>query len=122
MTQSGQRLALHGFRRRGICLTSCRQLAEQLTAPVQLARLRRAAERQQEGPLNAYGCIVTTATAALGRDPLGESLAALVRARGWPMAYAELDPDVFGEELDTPAYACAERIAAVGLVVQRPAP
>jgi hypothetical protein len=37
------------------------------------------------------------------------------------MAYGELDPDVFGEELDTPAYACAERIAAVGLVVQRPA-
>lgn len=66
--------------------------------------------------------LYTGAAMVRGRDPLGESLAALVRARGWPMAYAELDPDVFGEELDTPAYACAERIAAVGLVVQRPAP
>jgi SAM-dependent methyltransferase len=56
-----------------------------------------------------------------GRDPLRESLTAIVRERDWPMAYGELDPDVFGEELDTPAYACTERIAAVGMVVQRPA-
>ncbi len=33
--------------------------------------------------------------------------------------YAELDPDVFGEELETPAYAAADRIAAIGLVVDR---
>ncbi|CAN5769309.1 class I SAM-dependent methyltransferase [soil metagenome] len=30
--------------------------------------------------------------------------------------YAELDPDVFGEELDTPAYAAVDRIAAVALI------
>jgi SAM-dependent methyltransferase len=65
--------------------------------------------------------LYTGAAMVRGRDPLRESLAAIVRARGWPMAYGELDPDVFGEELDTPAYACAERIAAVGMVVQRPA-
>jgi hypothetical protein len=29
--------------------------------------------------------------------------------------YEEIDPDVFGEELDRPAYATADRIAAVGL-------
>ena len=32
---------------------------------------------------------------------------------GWRWRYRELDPDVFGEELDEPAYADAERIAAV---------
>jgi len=31
-----------------------------------------------------------------------------------------VDPDVFGEELGQPAYGEVERIAAVGLVVQRP--
>ena len=65
--------------------------------------------------------LYTGAAMVRGRDPLRERLAATVRARGWPMAYGELDPDVFGEELDNPAYACAERIAAVGMVVQRPA-
>lgn len=34
--------------------------------------------------------------------------------------YEELDPDVFGEELDRPEYAAVERIAAVGLVAYRP--
>ena len=32
--------------------------------------------------------------------------------------YLELDPDVFGEELDTPAYRHADRIAVVALVVK----
>jgi release factor glutamine methyltransferase len=30
--------------------------------------------------------------------------------------YEELDPDVFGDELDTPAYARADRIAAIGAI------
>ena len=33
--------------------------------------------------------------------------------------YSEIDPDVFGEELDQPAYAHVDRIAAVGLAVTR---
>lgn len=66
--------------------------------------------------------LYTGAAIVRGRDPLRERLAATVRERDWPFAYAELDPDVFGEELDTPAYACTERIAAVGMVVQRPVP
>jgi methylase of polypeptide subunit release factors len=33
--------------------------------------------------------------------------------------YEELDPDVFGEELDQPGYEDVERIAAVGLVARR---
>ena len=34
-------------------------------------------------------------------------------------SYSEIDPDVFGEELDQPAYANVERIAVVGLTVTR---
>lgn len=55
-----------------------------------------------------------------GTDPLRDELAPLLDARRWPWRYRELDPDVFGEELDQPAYADAERIAAVALVVHRP--
>lgn len=35
----------------------------------------------------------------------------------WQWTYREVDPDVFGEELDKPAYMDAERIAAVVLLV-----
>ncbi|MDB5441191.1 MAG: class SAM-dependent methyltransferase [Caulobacteraceae bacterium] len=34
--------------------------------------------------------------------------------------YEEIDPDVFGEELDKPAYAGIERIAAIGAVLVQP--
>ena len=43
--------------------------------------------------------------------------AADVMLRGWRYHYEEIDPDVFGEELDEPAYSEVERIAAVGLIV-----
>ncbi len=55
-----------------------------------------------------------------GADTLLEYLRAGLQAQSWPFTWRELDPDVFGEELVTPAYAQAERIAAVALVVQRP--
>lgn len=57
-----------------------------------------------------------------GDDPLLRALTPHLKGRGWPWRYRELDPDVFGEELEEPAYAGAERIAAVALVVQRPVP
>jgi SAM-dependent methyltransferase len=55
-----------------------------------------------------------------GEDPLLQGLRGNLDERGWPWSYRELDPDVFGEELDQPAYEEAERIAAVALVVQCP--
>ena len=55
-----------------------------------------------------------------GDDPLLALLQPHLAAAGWPWTYRELDPDVFGEELEEPAYIEAERIAAVALVVQRP--
>lgn len=54
-------------------------------------------------------------------DPFLETLIPLLFAQTdcrW--SYEEIDPDVFGEELEQPAYAAAHRIAAVGLVVTRP--
>ena len=56
-----------------------------------------------------------------GEDLLRSRLQPLLEGKGLRCHYQELDPDVFGEELDAnPAYADVERIAAVGLFVQLP--
>lgn len=54
-----------------------------------------------------------------GRDVLLDALRDRLPAVGLDMTYLELDPDIFGDELDQPAYADVERIAAVGAVVRR---
>jgi methylase of polypeptide subunit release factors len=56
-----------------------------------------------------------------GTDPFLAELLAVLEASGHTWRYTEIDPDVFGEELDSPAYATVDRIAAVGLVVTRKA-
>jgi release factor glutamine methyltransferase len=43
-----------------------------------------------------------------------------LRALSPHVTYEEIDPDVFGEELETPAYAGVDRIAAVGACVLHP--
>ncbi|MCE3270887.1 MAG: SAM-dependent methyltransferase [Ramlibacter sp.] len=63
--------------------------------------------------------LYTGAVMVDGGDPLFDALRPHLEACGQPWSYREMDPDVFGEELDEPAYADAERIAAVALVVQR---
>jgi release factor glutamine methyltransferase len=55
-----------------------------------------------------------------GQDGFLQNVLPLLAPGSWPFRYRELDPDVFGEELELPVYANAERIAAVALVVQRP--
>lgn len=55
-----------------------------------------------------------------GVDPFLADLRPHLDKSGFSWRYREIDPDVFGEELEQPAYAQAERIAAVGLVVDRP--
>lgn len=52
-----------------------------------------------------------------GVDKFYESLQPLLRSRELSHTYGEIDPDVFGEELDRPAYARAERLAVVFLDV-----
>ena len=54
-----------------------------------------------------------------GRDGFLEELHATLQQSGCTWSYSEIDADVFGEELDRPAYRQAERIAAVGLVATR---
>jgi methylase of polypeptide subunit release factors len=53
-----------------------------------------------------------------GKDPLEAALRAALPELGCWLRYAELDPDIFGEELDQPGYDKVERIAAVGAVMR----
>lgn len=55
-----------------------------------------------------------------GRDVLLEALLEPLTQAGLTVAYHELDPDIFGEDLEQPGYVEVERIAAVGLCVTRP--
>jgi release factor glutamine methyltransferase len=52
-----------------------------------------------------------------GADLFGALAQQAVRRRGLRYCYAEIDPDVFGEELSGGAYGAADRIAAVTLTV-----
>jgi methylase of polypeptide subunit release factors len=54
-----------------------------------------------------------------GGDALREALVDRLPALGCTLTYREIDPDIFGEMLDAPAYDGVERIAAVGAVIQR---
>jgi len=54
-----------------------------------------------------------------GIDPFLAELLTILDTRGYDWSYGEIDPDVFGEELDRPVYAQADRIAAVGLIATR---
>lgn len=65
--------------------------------------------------------LYTGAPIVEGRDPFRDDVAPLLAGQGCAFSYREVDPDVFGEELDRPAYAQAERIAAAVLVVRKPA-
>lgn len=55
-----------------------------------------------------------------GRDYFQDEISSWARQCALPMTYEEIDPDVFGEELDHPPYDCADRIAAVSVVVDLP--
>jgi release factor glutamine methyltransferase len=54
-----------------------------------------------------------------GRDVLREALHPILEAFAGLISYEELDPDVFGEELEQPGYEEVERIAVVALRVRR---
>lgn len=63
--------------------------------------------------------IVYTGVAIVGgEDVFLREIEPLCREARAEWSYEEIDPDVFGEELETPAYVTAERIAAVGLHVR----
>ena len=52
-----------------------------------------------------------------GRDALKAGLQERLSDADYGLRYEELDPDIFGEELDRPAYREVERIAAVGAAI-----
>jgi methylase of polypeptide subunit release factors len=85
-----------------------------LGADLSLRILREAVDRLRPGGL----LILYTGSAIVaGNDPFREAAAGILAPRELRWDYRELDPDVFGEELETPAYLKADRIAVVALVV-----
>lgn len=54
-----------------------------------------------------------------GEDDFLKQAGILLEGAGLAWKYEEIDPDVFGEELDTPAYAGVDRIAAVLLLARK---
>ena len=52
-------------------------------------------------------------------DPFLAELLPILASSDCEWTYEEIDPDVFGEELEQPGYASTERIAAIGLVARR---
>lgn len=87
-----------------------------LGAGLSLAVVRAACERLAPG-----GTLLLYTGVAIvdGDDPFRDAAAPLLDGAGLRWTYRELDPDVFGEELDTEAYARADRIAAVVLTATK---
>lgn len=55
-----------------------------------------------------------------GEDAVRQELERVAAEAGCTLHYRELDPDIFGEELERPAYSDVERIALVAAIVSRP--
>lgn len=87
-----------------------------LGAGLSLAILDTALDRLASG-----GTLLLYTGAAIvnGADPFKEAAKARLRGSGTSWTYEELDPDVFGEELERGAYTNADRIAAVLLTVTK---
>jgi methylase of polypeptide subunit release factors len=62
--------------------------------------------------------LYTGASVVDGEDVFKRALQPLFVGRSLKISYKEIDPDIFGEELDLPAYRDVERIAAVGLHIE----
>jgi methylase of polypeptide subunit release factors len=65
--------------------------------------------------------LYTGSAIVLGEDRLATAMAEVARSQGVSLSYRELDPDVFGEELEQPAYAEVDRIAVVAAIFTRAA-
>ena len=63
--------------------------------------------------------LYTGAAIVEGRNLLCDALARDLPQHGCTFRCRELDPDIFGEELGNSAYADVERIAAVGIVIEK---
>ncbi len=63
--------------------------------------------------------LYTGAAIVNGTDPFKQAAQARLNGTGSSWTYEELDPDVFGEELERGVYTDADRIAAVALTVTK---
>jgi SAM-dependent methyltransferase len=64
--------------------------------------------------------VLYTGTPVLGgTDAFFEAVEPLLKPHARQFRYEEIDPDVFGGELEAPAYQHADRIAAVGLTAEK---
>jgi hypothetical protein len=54
-----------------------------------------------------------------GKDPFRAELLPRLAAARCDWSYAEIEPDVFGEDIDNPAQARNDRIAVIGVIAQR---
>ncbi|MCJ2031899.1 class I SAM-dependent methyltransferase [Methylobacterium sp. J-043] len=88
-----------------------------LGAGLSLRVVETATERLAPG-----GSLVLFAGTAIveGHDGFREEATAIGARAGLDVSYREFDPDAYGEELDNPGYAAAERIALVILTATRP--
>lgn len=70
--------------------------------------------------LAANGTLVLYTASAIvnGRDMFRETVIDALDHPDIAHEYREIDPDVFGDELENPAYAEVDRIAAVSLIIQ----
>ncbi len=77
--------------------------------------------RQSLDHLAPGGRLIVYSGSAITRgvDHLENSLGELLTNSNFRLEYEEIDPDVFGEELDHRPYDRADRIAAIGLTVDR---
>lgn len=78
--------------------------------------------QQSLARLSADGTLLmyTGVPVVRGKDVLAAAIVPVLQRAGVQWEYVELDPDVFGEELEQPHYADVERIAVVGLTVSMP--
>lgn len=81
--------------------------------------LRIAAEALARLPGGGRLYLYTGTPVVEGVDIVQRELVALCETWGASLAYEELDPDVFGEELGTAAYSHVERIAAVAATITK---
>ena len=86
------------------------------------AELSLALAREAAGRLTPGGRLLLYTGSAIidGRDELHAALETAMAAAGCALDYRELDPDVFGEELEHPEYADVDRIAVIGAIVRKP--
>ena len=80
--------------------------------------------RQSTARLTPGGTLLLYTGSAIvrGLDAFSQAARDLLEGSKFDWSYEELDPDVFGEELELPAYGAADRIAAVVLTVTAESP